>query len=57
LDFGVILRKMIRHNSVSMNDVPVNCLDISRARNELDWQPLISLKEGIARTWDWLKTC
>lgn len=36
-------------------DVPVNRLDISRAREELDWQPKISLKEGIARTWEWLK--
>lgn len=36
-------------------DVPINCLDISRAREELGWQPKISLREGIARTWEWLK--
>jgi UDP-glucose 4-epimerase len=39
-----------------MLDVPINCLDISLARDELDWQPEISLKEGIERTWRWLKT-
>ncbi len=36
-------------------DVPINCLDISRARSELNWRPKISLKEGIERTWEWLK--
>ena len=37
-------------------DVPTNCLDIRRAKTELDWYPKISLKEGIAMTWDWLKS-
>ena len=36
-------------------DVPVNCLDITRAKDELNWQPGVSLEEGIARTWEWLK--
>lgn len=39
-----------------MFDVPINCLDISLAQDELDWQPEISLREGIERTWRWLKT-
>ena len=43
---------IVQYSSNRKLDVPVNCLDIGRARNELDWQPLISLKEGIARTWD-----
>ena len=37
-------------------DVPVNCLDITRAKDELNWQPEISLEEGMARTWEWLKS-
>ena len=36
-------------------DVPVNCLDITRAKDELNWQPGVSLEKGIARTWEWLK--
>jgi UDP-glucose 4-epimerase len=36
-------------------DVPVNCLDINRAKNELGWQPRVSLEEGIQQTWEWLK--
>jgi len=37
-------------------DVPVNCLDIRRATNELGWQPQVPLKEGIRRTWEWLQS-
>jgi UDP-glucose 4-epimerase len=37
-------------------DVPINYLDISRAKSELDWQPRISLRDGIAKTWEWVKT-
>lgn len=36
-------------------DVPINFLDITRARDEFSWQPLISLEDGIARTWTWLQ--
>lgn len=36
-------------------DVPINVLDISRARKELLWQPQVPLEEGLARTWDWLQ--
>jgi UDP-glucose 4-epimerase len=35
-------------------DVPVSCLDISKAMKELDWTPRIGLTEGIAKTWKWL---
>ncbi len=35
-------------------DVPVNCLDIERARRQLAWWPQLSLAEGLSRTWDWL---
>ncbi|MBT0571529.1 NAD-dependent epimerase/dehydratase family protein [Curvibacter sp. CHRR-16] len=37
-------------------DVPVNVLDISRAKTVWDWQPHITLKAGIARTWQWMQT-
>lgn len=37
-------------------DVPVNYLDITKARRMLDWDPVVSLEEGIRRTWHWLNT-
>jgi len=36
-------------------DVPVNCLNINQAGEELGWHPQIPLKEGIHRTWTWLQ--
>lgn len=36
-------------------DVPQIVLDISAIRDHLDWQPEISLEDGIARTWDWIQ--
>jgi UDP-glucose 4-epimerase len=35
-------------------DVPVNVLDISRAKMNLGWQPTIGLFEGISRTYEWM---
>lgn len=32
-------------------DVPVNILDIAKARRLLGWEPTISFEEGLARTW------
>lgn len=37
-------------------DVPVNVLDIGRARRYLDWEPQVSLEQGLSRTWRWLKS-
>jgi len=45
----------VRYTPGRKLDVPVNCLDIRLAREELGWQPAISWEEGIARTWEWLK--
>ena len=36
-------------------DVPANCLQIELAKTNLEWQPKISLEDGIDRTWKWLK--
>jgi UDP-glucose 4-epimerase len=35
-------------------DVPVNVLDISRARDVLQWYPRVSFEEGLRRTWSWV---
>ncbi len=36
-------------------DVPVNVLDTARLRDAVGWRPEIPLREGIARTWDWIR--
>jgi UDP-glucose 4-epimerase len=36
-------------------DVPISVLDISRAKNYLDWTPTISLLDGVARMHVWLE--
>jgi len=35
-------------------DVPINVLDISRARKDLNWKPTVSFQEGIARVYAWM---
>lgn len=35
-------------------DVPVNVLDISRIKQDTNWMPAVSLREGIERTWHWI---
>lgn len=37
-------------------DVPVNCLDVSRARADLNWSPETSLSEGMKKMWIWMKS-
>lgn len=37
-------------------DVPRVVLDITRARTELGWAPRIGLDEGIAESWDWVRS-
>ncbi len=37
-------------------DIPVSILDNSLAARELGWEPRVSLREGIARTVEWLRT-
>lgn len=62
IDMLEIMKKTIRKNikvSFEKNrklDVPINCLDISRAKNQLDWEPTVSIEEGIHRTWEWLRS-
>lgn len=36
-------------------DVPVNCLDSTRAKAELDWRCSVPFESAVGRTWDWLQ--
>jgi UDP-glucose 4-epimerase len=46
---------IVQYSQARKLDVSNNFLDISRARKELNWQPVISLEEGIQRTWAWIQ--
>jgi UDP-glucose 4-epimerase len=44
-----------RYLPVRKFDVPVNVLDITRAREFLTWQPRVSFHEGLRRTLEWMR--
>ena len=44
----------VEHTEAREIDVPVNVLDISRAKEEFGFSPTTSLREGIKRTWKWI---
>ena len=46
----------VRFTPARRLDVPVSCLDIGRAERELGWMPSTPLREGIAKTWKWVKS-
>jgi UDP-glucose 4-epimerase len=46
----------VKYTPSRPEDVPANVLDISAARQWLQWSPKIRLKEGLSRTWSWLKS-
>ena len=47
----VLGRKVeISYASARSVDVPVNVLDISKARRTLDWNPIVSFEAGIERS-------
>lgn len=57
-----ILRYTLSDKEINVNympgrtlDVPVNVLDISRAKNELMWFPKVDLMSGISLTADWAR--
>jgi len=37
-------------------DTPISILDNSLAKKELDWSPMVSMEDGIARTVEWMKS-
>jgi UDP-glucuronate 4-epimerase len=46
---------LIRRLPDQPGDVPITYADVSSARSRLDYCPKVGIKEGIARTCDWLK--
>jgi len=37
-------------------DVPVNILDTRRIQSQLLWRPHMTLRDGLQRTWDWIRS-
>jgi UDP-glucose 4-epimerase len=46
----------VRYTESRPVDVPINVLDISRAKKYLGWQPEVTLKDGIGKSWDWINS-
>jgi UDP-glucose 4-epimerase len=36
-------------------DVPVNVLDVTRAKSHLKWEPKVRLEEGVLFAWEWMQ--
>ena len=52
---SVVGRKVEREfNPARILDVPVNVLDINRAKSELDWAPKVCLHDGLTRMKNWI---
>lgn len=46
-------KAQIRRHPMDRADMQANLADISKARQELGWEPKVSLDEGLSRTVDW----
>lgn len=49
-DFDVVYREARKI------DIPRSVLDVSRAKEQFGWSAQTTLEQGIAKTWDWMKT-
>jgi UDP-glucose 4-epimerase len=45
----------VEYHEARMIDPPVVSLDISRAERHLGWRPRVDLREGVGRTWEWIR--
>lgn len=60
VQYAVGRKIAVKYKAGRKQDVPVNVLDISRARQELRWQPRVRLQEGVLRmkaTWNGKTRC
>jgi len=46
----------IVHEDLPADDPRQRCPDIARARAQLDWEPRVELRDGIARTIEWFRS-
>jgi len=50
------IEPQVQYRPARSIDVPVNVLDVRRAKEELGWEPVTPLEVGLRRTWEWLKS-
>lgn len=50
-------RSKIVHRPMPVDDPTRRCPDISLAKRALDWEPVVSLDEGLRRTVEWFDRC
>ena len=50
-------RSKIVHRPMPVDDPTRRCPDISLAKQALDWEPVVSLDEGLRRTVEWFDRC
>ena len=61
IDFAEIIAKYTNSDSkIIFIDLPIDdpkqrCPDISKAKKELDWQPVVNLEKGLSKTVNWFK--
>ena len=46
----------LHYDSAKTPSIPFSLLDVTKARNTLDWQPKISLQEGVSKTYKYYKS-
>lgn len=49
------MKNEVEYKKERKNDIKHSLLDNTRAKRELDWTPMVSLKEGIEKTYRWWK--
>ncbi len=45
----------VRHEATRAGDVMHSLADLTRAREVLDYEPQVDVRDGLARTWEWTK--
>jgi len=43
------------HGEPRLGELRRSCLDNARAERELGWTPEIPLRDGLRRTWEWIR--
>ena len=53
---GVGEQPTVKYLPARALDIPASVLDIRRAKANLGWSPHTELAEGVAHTWNWIRT-